>query len=148
MGNWEWEDKEGRLMGASAGGSDGGRAFAEVLRERTKLFALRVVRMVGQLPRRVEAEMIAKQVLRSATGVAANYREASRARSRREMVSKLGIVEQELDETLLWLELLVEAELVAAARLEALRAECEELLKIMVACIRSLKRKPCKDSSS
>ncbi len=82
------------------------------LRVRTKRYALRIVRLYTALPKSTEAQVLGKQVLRSGTSVAANYREASRARSDAEFISKLGIVEQELDETIMWLELLVEAEIV------------------------------------
>jgi four helix bundle protein len=79
------------------------------LRPRTKQFALRVVRLFGRLPKSSEAQVIGKQLLRSGTSVAANYRESCRARSTAEMIAKLGIVEQELDESALWLELLGDA---------------------------------------
>jgi four helix bundle protein len=110
------------------------------LQDRTKQLALRVIRMFRQLPPTGEAQVIGKQVLRSGTGAAANYREACRARSRAEIISKLGPVEQELDETLLWLELLVEAEIVPPSRMSSLQAETEELLKIVVTSLRTLKR--------
>ena len=110
------------------------------LEDRTKKFALRVIRMFTSLPPSKAAQVIGAQLLRSGTGVAANYREASRARSKAELKSKLGIVEGELDESLLWFELLIESQIVPAARLAALRQETEELLKIMVASIRTLKR--------
>ncbi len=112
------------------------------LRERTKQFALRVIRMFAALPKTAEAQILGKQVLRSGTSVAANYREATRARSRTEFRAKLGIVEQELDETCLWLELLVESKVVSATRMRALQSEADELLKIMVASIKSSKRTP------
>jgi four helix bundle protein len=111
------------------------------LEQRTKQFALRVIRMFTKLPNTTEAQVIGKQLLRSGTSVAANYREASRARSSLELRSKLGIVEGELDESLLWFELLAESGIVATARLTALRQEAEELLKIMIASIRTLKRR-------
>ena len=95
--------------------------------------------MYGRLPKSEEARVIGKQVLRSGTSVAANYREASRARSDAELKSKLGIVEQELDETLFWLELLVEGEIVSANLLKDLMVETEELLKITVTSIKTLK---------
>ena len=76
------------------------------LRPRTKQFALRVVRLFGRLPKSSAAQIIGKQLLRSGTSVAADYRESCRARSAAEMIAKLGIVEQELDESMLWLELL------------------------------------------
>jgi four helix bundle protein len=110
------------------------------LQDRTKRVALRVIKMFGELPKRVEAEVLGKQALRSGTSVAANYRDACRARSEAELVSKLGIVEQELDETLLWLELLVEAEIMPESRMALLHQECEELLKIVVASLKTLKR--------
>ena len=88
----------------------------EGLRDRTKQFALRVIRLYSSLPKETIAQTIGKQVLRSGTSVAANFREASRARSDAEFISKLGIVEQELDETSLWLELLVESRIVSIYR--------------------------------
>ena len=109
------------------------------LRDRTKKFALRVIRMYGQLPKSTEAQVMGKQVLRSGTSVAANFREASRARSDAEFIAKLGIVEQELDETILWLELLVESGVVSPEKMGALQQEAEELLKIIVASIKTKK---------
>jgi len=97
--------------------------------------------MYASLPKLVAAQVIGKQVLRSGTSVAANFREASRARSRAEFAAKLGTVEQELDETMLWLELLVEADIVPERRLRDLHAEAEELIKIVVASIRKTKSK-------
>ncbi|MEQ8848658.1 four helix bundle protein [Botrimarina sp.] len=111
-------------------------------RERTKQYALRVVRLFQALPNTGEASVIGKQLLRSGTSVAANYREASRGRSRAEVRSKLGIVEQELDESLLWLELLADAQIIDAQRLEPLRAETDELIRITVASIRKLRSPP------
>ncbi len=96
--------------------------------------------MYSALPKSTKAQVIGKQVLRSGTSVAANYREASRARSNAEFISKLGIVEQELDETQLWLELLVESGIVPEAKLGPLIAETDELLKIIVSSIKSAKR--------
>ena len=113
----------------------------EDLCQRTKNSALRVIRMYGSLPKSNEAQVIGKQILRSGTSVAANYREARRGRSNAEVISKLGIVEQELDESLLWLELLSEAEIVPASRLDSLMKETEELLRITVTSIIRLKDK-------
>ena len=109
------------------------------LRDRTKRFALRVIRLVGQLKRGLETDVIGRQVLRSATSVAANYREASRARSDAELIAKLGLVEQELDETMLWLELLVESGLVPGEKLADLIDETDQLLRIVVASIKKVK---------
>jgi len=113
----------------------------EDLKQRTKAFALRVIRLYGKLPKTTDAQVLGKQILRSGTSVAANYREARRGRSVAETIAKLGIVEQELDETILWLELLGESEIVSATRLQPLTQEAEELLKIMVASIVRLKKK-------
>jgi four helix bundle protein len=109
------------------------------LRDRTKQFALRVIRLYGALPKTVESQVIGKQLLRSGTSVVANYREACRARSNSEMVSKLSIVEQELDESQLWMELIIESNIMPAARLTELISECEEILRMTVASIRTLK---------
>lgn len=103
------------------------------LGDRTKQFALRGIRLFGALPKTSEAQVIGKQLLRSGTSVAANYREASRARSDTELISKFSIVEQELDESLLWKELLVESGIVPEQRMIELKNECEELLRMTVA---------------
>ncbi len=108
-------------------------------RERTKAFALRIVKMYCSLPKTTQAQVLGKQALRSGTSVAANYREASRGRSDAELVSKLGIVEQELDETLLWLELLVESGIVTQAKMAFLHKEADELLRMTVAAIKKAK---------
>ncbi len=109
------------------------------LAERTKRFALRVIKLFVALPKTEEARVLGRQLLRSGTSVPANYREACRARSDAELMAKLGLVEQELDESALWMELLVESDIMAASRLDELRAECDELLKITVASIKTLR---------
>jgi four helix bundle protein len=109
------------------------------LRDRTKQFALRIIRLFGALPKTTEAQTIGKQLLRSGTSVAANYREACRARSDSELISKLTIVEQELDESTLWMELLVESGIIPQPRMAELHAEADELLRMTVASIRTLK---------
>ena len=109
------------------------------LADRTKKFALRVIRLFVALPKTDEARVLGRQLLRSGTSVAANYREASRARSNAELLSKLGLVEQELDESALWMELLVESGILPAAKLSELRNECDELLRITVASIKTIK---------
>jgi four helix bundle protein len=109
------------------------------LRDRTKQFALRIIRLYSRLPKTTEAQVVGKQLLRSGPSSAANYREACRARSDAEMISKLGIVEQELDETMLWLELLAEGNIVRAELLEDIRDETEQLIKITVSAIKSLR---------
>jgi four helix bundle protein len=106
---------------------------------RTKLFALRVIRLYSRLPKQTEAQVIGKQLLRSGTSVAANYRESCRARSDAEMIAKLAIVEQELDESMLWMELLGESEIVRPELLADLLGEAEQLLKMTVASIKTIK---------
>ncbi|MEH2456357.1 four helix bundle protein [Nostoc sp.] len=87
---------------------------------RTKQLALRVIRLVEQLPQTRIADVIGKQLLRSATSVGANYRAACRAKSTADLIAKLGIVEEETDETLYWLELLIESGLMTAEKLKSL----------------------------
>jgi len=109
------------------------------LRERTTEFALRVVRLYSALPKSIEAQVIGKQALRSGTSVGAHYREASRARSKKEFASKLEGGLAELEETAYWLELLARAEIVPADRLQPLRDEADELLRIFVTSARTAK---------
>jgi len=85
---------------------------AEELKNRTKSFAIRVIKLFRSLPRTEEARVIGRQMLRSATSIAANYRTVCRARSKAEFVAKVGVVVEESDETVLWLELLVDADIV------------------------------------
>jgi four helix bundle protein len=110
------------------------------LRTRTKAFAVRVIRLVDALPRRRAADVIGRQLLRSATSVGANYRAACRARSKAEFVAKLGIVEEEADESLFWMELLVEAEIVKPKLLAALMTESNEILAMVVASIKTARK--------
>lgn len=112
---------------------------AEDLRGRTKAFALRVIVMYSALPRRDPAQVLGRQVLRSATSVGANYREAQRGRSKAEFIAKIGDCLKELDETAYWLELLEEAAIVPAAKLVALRDECNQLLAIFTAISKKAK---------
>ena len=109
------------------------------LRDRTKAFALRIIKMYCRLPKSTEAQVLGKQALRAGTSVAANYREASRARSDAELISKFGVVEQELDETLLWLKLLVESGIVLETKMAELHQEADELLRMTIAAIKTAK---------
>ncbi len=93
--------------------------------------------LIQELPRNRVADVIGHQLLRAGTSVAANYRSARRARSRREFLAKMGIVEEEADESSFWLELLVEAQVVASQRVVELRHEAEQLVAITVASIRT-----------
>ncbi|HYG34162.1 MAG TPA: four helix bundle protein [Clostridia bacterium] len=105
--------------------------FAKEMQARTKRFALQIIRLFQQLPKTDEARILGKQILRSGTSVAANYRAACRAKSRPDFVSKLGTTVEETDETLLWLELLEEASIVPTAKLDSLKHETDELLRIL-----------------
>ncbi|MEI6645284.1 MAG: four helix bundle protein [bacterium] len=100
------------------------------LAERTKAFALQIIRLVNALPKTDVARVLGKQVLRSGTSVGANYREANRARSKAEFIAKVGDCLKELDETSYWLELLTESETMSAAKLTSLQDECNQLLAI------------------
>jgi four helix bundle protein len=110
------------------------------LGHRTKAFALRVVRLVRALPRDAVADVIGRQLLRAGTSVGANYRSARRAKSVADFINKMGTVEEEADECGYWFELLVESGLVKSTRLKPLMAECDEILAIIVASIRTAKR--------
>jgi four helix bundle protein len=105
----------------------------EELRERTKQFAYRVIRLFRSLPRTPEAQVIGKQLLRSATAVAANYRATNRSRSQPDFVSKISVVLEEADESLFWLECLRDNAVIRPELLTDLCAECEELVCIFSA---------------
>ena len=110
------------------------------LRKRTKLFALRIIKLYASLPKTTEAQILGKQVVRSGTSVGAHYREAKRARSTAEFISKVEVALQELDETIYWLELLCESEIVVETRLSSLRDEAEQLMKILVTSAKTAKK--------
>jgi len=110
------------------------------LKRRTKAFALRILKLVDALPKTTAGRALASQIVRSGTSVAANYRAACRARSTADFIAKMGIVEEEADETLFWLELLEESELVTAAKLTAIKEEANELIAITVASIKTARR--------
>jgi four helix bundle protein len=110
------------------------------LKRRTKAFALRILKLVDTLPKTTAGRAFASQIVRSGTSVAANYRAACRARSTADFIAKMGIVEEEADETLFWLELLEESELVTAAKLTAIKEEANELIAITVASIKTARR--------
>lgn len=105
-------------------------ARTQALRDRTKQFALRILRLFRSLPNRPDGRIVGSQILRSGTSVAANYRAACRARSRADFVSKMGIVVEEMDETVFWLEFIQDGGLVKPSRMQALLAEANELLAI------------------
>ena len=112
----------------------------EDLRTRTKKYALRVIRLFRALPRRdAVAEVLGKQLLRSATSVAAHYREACRAKSDLDFISELEGAQQELDESELWLELLSDSGVIKPRLIQPLREETNELIAILVTMTRKVK---------
>ncbi|HVA01498.1 MAG TPA: four helix bundle protein [Terriglobia bacterium] len=114
----------------------------EDLRRRTKEFALRIVRLFQSLPNADVSRTLGRQLLRSGTSVAANYRAVCRARSKAEFIAKLGIVLEEADETAFWLELLVETGVVPKSKLEKLQEETDELVRIFSASWQTARRRP------
>ena len=113
----------------------------EELQRRTKQFGLSVIRLVESLPRGRTEDMIGRQLLRSGTSVGANYRAACRAKSTADFIAKMGIVEEESDESVYWMELLVEAGIIKTERLESLMKEGNELLAITVASINTARKR-------
>jgi four helix bundle protein len=111
------------------------------LRLRTRSFALRIVRFYTSLPRAAEAQILGKQLLRSGTSVGAHYHEATRARSNAEFISKLEGGLQELEETIYWLNLLIDSAIVKKERLSELCKEADELAAILVASVKTVKRR-------
>ncbi|MEJ5048240.1 four helix bundle protein [Chryseobacterium culicis] len=105
--------------------------FNQIFRERTKSFSITIIRTLSSLPFSDDISIIRKQIIRSATSVAANYRAVSRARSEKEKFAKMCIVVEEIDETQLWLEIIEELEYVSPEKILHLKTECEELVKVM-----------------
>ena len=113
---------------------------ANELRTRTRAFSLRVVKLIQSLPKSAVADVLGKQLLRSATSVGANYRAATRAQSRAMFLSKLSVVVEEADESVFWLELIRDAGLVKPERLIDLLDEAEQIMKIMAASRKTAKQ--------
>lgn len=105
--------------------------FNQIFRERTKKFSIAIIRALSVLPYSDDVSIIRKQVIRSSTSVAANYRAVSRARSEKEKFAKICIVVEEIDETQLWLEIIEELEYISPEKILHLKSECEELVKVM-----------------
>jgi four helix bundle protein len=99
--------------------------------QRTKQFALRIFQLVGALPQTIQGRAVAAQLIRSGTSVAANYRAGCRARSKPEFIAKLGVVEEEADESAFWLELIIETELLKPPKVIPLLTEASEIVAIM-----------------
>jgi len=110
---------------------------SEDLKQRTKDFALRVIRLVNALPKDLAAVTIARQVIRSGTSVAANYRAACIAKSRADFINKLRICAEESDETQLWLELIIESQILPQEQLQPLIEEAHELTSIFLSSIKT-----------
>ena len=111
------------------------------LKDRTRDFSLRVIRLCAALPSNRTSDLIARQLLKSGTSPGAHFREAIRARSKAEFVAKLNGGLMELEETLYWLEVTEGAELVTAKKLESIRAETNELIAIFISLIKKWRRK-------
>ncbi len=110
-------------------------------KERTKQIALRVIRVVESLPKTMTGDVLGRQLLRSGTSIGANYRAACRGRSTADVVAKLGIVEEEADESIFWIELLIGAKLIRASQLTPLLAELGEILAMTVASQKTLRKR-------
>jgi len=111
----------------------------KTFKERTKKFALAVVKLVEALPRTRTVDVLGRQLLRAGTSVGANYRAACRGRSASDVVAKSGIVEEDADEAICWMELLADAGVVPAERISALKKEANELVAMTVASIKTLR---------
>lgn len=111
----------------------------EQLKRRTKAFALHVIRFVSALPRNAVARILGNQLLKAGTSVGANYRAACRARSRAEFISRIGVVEEEADEALYWLEVIAESGIAEGDRTASLMTEADELVAIFTSTGRSAK---------
>jgi four helix bundle protein len=127
--------------------SEFGMRNASDLKKRTKAFALRNLKLVDAMPKTTAGRAPASQIVRAGTSVAANYRAACRAKSTADFIAKMGIVEEEGDETLFWLELLEESELVPTAKLTAIKQEADELTAITVASIKTARRNRAPESA-
>lgn len=113
---------------------------AEELKQRTRAFSLSAVRLMDRLPKTSTADVLGRQLLRAGTSVGANYRAACRARSQADFISKIGIVEEEVDEAAYWLELLLETKLLNAECVTSLLNEAKQLTAIFAASGRTAKR--------
>jgi four helix bundle protein len=111
------------------------------LKQRTKEFALRIIELVESLPRDKITDVIGKQLLRSGTSVGANYRSACRAKSTADFISKMGTVEEEADESIYWMELLIESGLISKDEVDGLLDEADQIVAIIVSSIKTARRR-------
>lgn len=114
--------------------------MADELKKRTKAFALRIIKLVESLPKTRTASVLGTQLLKAGTSVAANYRAACRARSKPEFIAKMGVVEEEADESICWLELLTESGLLKNTETDELVDEADQILAMVVSSINTAKR--------
>ncbi len=112
----------------------------EIMKDRTKNFAKQIIFLCRKLPKNREGYLIGNQIFRSGTSVASNYRAACRGRSKAEFIAKMGIVEEEADETLFWLEIIEEVEIFDRDLISPLMRECHEILSIVVSSINTARK--------
>ena len=113
---------------------------AEELKERFRKFSIRIIKMVNTMPNTIASNAIAKQIVRSGTSPAANYRSACLAKSNKDFLNKLKIVEEEIDETSHWLSVIIDAEILPKEKVENIYDECVELRRIVVRSITTTKQ--------
>jgi len=113
----------------------------DLLKNRTKTFAIEIVKLVDQLPQNTASQILGKQLLRCGTSVGANYRAVCRAKSRADFISKMMIVEEEADETIYWMELLSEVDLIPRKRVISLIEEANQLVAITVSSINTARKR-------
>lgn len=115
-------------------------SYSQKLKKRTKDFAIRIVKIYRNLPKSGESKVIGNQFLRSGTSIAANYRACCRARSNAEFIAKIGVVVEEADETVFWLEMLVDCEIFKEVQMKEIIQEANELLAIFAASQKTAKQ--------
>jgi four helix bundle protein len=120
---------------------EGGEMDRRELEERTKIFSINVIQLVTTLPKNKATDVISYQILKSATSIGANYREAARAESKADFIHKIGVVEKEASETIYWLELIKESLVPNDNTIDNLLKECHELLAIFVVSGKTAKRR-------
>ena len=113
----------------------------EVMKDRTKKFAKQIILLCRKMPKNREGNLIGNQIFRSGSSVASNYRAACRGRSKAEFIAKMGIVEEEADETLFWLEVIEEVEIFKKDSISSLMQECNEILSIVVSSINTARKR-------
>ena len=115
--------------------------FGRELEARTRRFAVTIIRLSGRLPKTTEAMVVRNQLTKAGTSVGANYRAACRGRSSADVMARLGVVEEEADETMYWLELLVESGTATEARVKDMMTEANEIVAMTVSSIKTMKAK-------